>query len=78
MENVSLNASDITAYCFHGLIEFLLTTARDEDVCALFYKVLCCSEPYSGCATSNHGMVVSSPFASRIDRSLGGAGQCAV
>src|SRR5260221_14731479 len=30
--NVSLNAGNIAADCLHRLIEFLLTTARDEDV----------------------------------------------
>src|ERR1700719_1638277 len=30
--NISLNAGNIAADCLHGLIEFLLTTARDEDV----------------------------------------------
>src|SRR6202140_386002 len=30
--NVSLNARDIAADCFYGLVEFLLVTARDEDI----------------------------------------------
>ena len=30
--NVSLNASNVAADCLHGLVKFLLATARDEDV----------------------------------------------
>src|SRR5882757_3295168 len=51
--NVSLNASNVAANCFHSLVELLLTTARDEDVGSFFYKELCCSQPYPGCATGN-------------------------
>jgi hypothetical protein len=29
----------------HGLVEFLLTTARDEDVGTLFHEEFCCSQP---------------------------------
>src|ERR1700730_6620709 len=52
--NVSLNASNVATDCFHGLVEFLLTTARDEDVGTLFHEELCCSQPYPCCATGNH------------------------
>src|SRR5579859_133254 len=51
--NVSLNASDVAANCFHGLIELLLTAARDEDIGAFFYEELRRSQPYPGCATGN-------------------------
>jgi hypothetical protein len=51
--NVSLNASEVAADCFHGLVEFFLTTARDEHVGTLFYEELCCSQPDPGCATCN-------------------------
>ena len=43
--NISLNASDVAANCLHGLVEFLLTTARDEDVGTLFHEEFCCSQP---------------------------------
>src|ERR1700691_3858293 len=52
--NVSLNASNIAANCFQGLVKLLLATTRDEDVGALFYKELRCSQPYPGRASSNH------------------------
>src|ERR1700682_3215498 len=30
--NVSLNARNVGADCLHGLVEFLLAAARDEDI----------------------------------------------
>src|SRR5712671_777883 len=48
--DVPLNARHVDADCRHGLIEFLLAAARDEDVCALFDEELSCSQPYSLCA----------------------------
>src|SRR6202034_2383063 len=52
--NVSLNASNIAANRFHGLVEFRLTTACDEDVSALFYEDLSGRQSYPGRASSNH------------------------
>src|ERR1700722_4140865 len=52
--NVSPNSNNVGANCFHGLVEFLLTTAGDEDVGALLYEELCRSQPDPCCATSNH------------------------
>ena len=40
--NISLNAGNIAADCLHGLIEFILTTARDEDVSTFSDEELCC------------------------------------
>src|ERR1700733_1219952 len=42
--NVSLDARDFAPDRLHGLVEFLLPTARDEDIGALFDKNLCCSQ----------------------------------
>src|ERR1700691_26278 len=39
--NVSLNAGYIGADCLHGLVEFLLPTARDENVGTLSDEKLC-------------------------------------
>ena len=39
--NVALNAGNVAADCLHGLIKFLLATARDEDVGALFDEEFC-------------------------------------
>ncbi len=41
--DVSLNASYVAADCLHGLVEFLLATARDEDIGTLFDEELSCS-----------------------------------
>src|SRR5882762_1368784 len=44
--NVSLNACNVLADCLHGLVEFLLATACDEDVGTFVNKQLSCREPY--------------------------------
>src|SRR4029434_1424672 len=44
--NVSLNACNVLADCLHGLVEFLLATACDEDVGTFANKQLSCREPY--------------------------------
>src|ERR1700757_221544 len=43
--NVSLNSRNVGADGLHGLVEFLLATARDEDERALFYEKLCRRQP---------------------------------
>src|SRR5260221_10165147 len=40
--DVPLNARHVAADCRHGLIEFLFSAARDEDVCTLFDAELSC------------------------------------
>src|SRR6266849_8817413 len=45
ISNVSLNTRNVAADCLYGLIEFLLPTARDEDVGALFDEKFCRSQP---------------------------------
>ncbi len=42
--NVSLNSRNVGADCLHGLVEFLLAAARDEDERALFDEKLCRSQ----------------------------------
>jgi len=39
--NVSLNARNVAAHGLHGLVEFLLAAARDEDIGTLFDEKLC-------------------------------------
>src|ERR1700734_1056068 len=51
--NVSLNASNVAANCFHGLVEFFLTTARDEYISPFLDEKLCRSQPYSTRAAGN-------------------------
>ena len=45
ISNVSLNTRNVAADYLYGLIEFLLPTARDEDVGALFDEKFCRSQP---------------------------------
>src|SRR5258707_497528 len=51
--NVALNARNIAADCLHGLVEFLLPAARDEDVGTLFDEKLCRGKPNPFCATGD-------------------------
>src|SRR5258708_2974387 len=53
--NVSLNPRNVAADCLYGLIEFLLATARDEDVGTLLGKELCRSQPNSFCPAGDDG-----------------------
>src|SRR5216683_3618668 len=43
--NVSLNSRHVGADCLHGLVEFFLAAARDEDIGTLFDEPLCSSQP---------------------------------
>src|ERR1700676_4225337 len=47
--NVSLNSRNVGADCLHGLVEFLLPAARDEDIGTLFDEKLCRSQPNPFC-----------------------------
>src|ERR1700719_4599701 len=52
--DVSLNSRNVGADCLHGLVEFLLPTARDEDIGALFDEKLGRSQPNPFCAASDN------------------------
>src|SRR4029077_9407513 len=47
--NVSLNSRNVGADRLHGLVEFLLAAARDEDIRTLFDEKLCRSQPNPFC-----------------------------
>src|ERR1700704_347286 len=53
--NVSLNARNIAADCLHGLVEFLLAAARDEDIGTLFDEKLRRSESNPFCPVGDDG-----------------------
>src|SRR6266852_8215761 len=53
--NVSLNSGNVGSDCFHGLVEFLLAAARDEDMGTLFDEELCRSQPNPFCAAGDDG-----------------------
>ena len=43
--DVAVNACRVTTDRRHSLVEFLLAAASDEDICALIYEELRCSQP---------------------------------
>src|SRR6266404_8305326 len=51
--NISLNSRNVGANCLHGLVEFLLPAARDEDIGTLFDEKLCRGKPNPFCATGD-------------------------
>src|SRR6202171_174849 len=51
--NISLNARNVGADCLHGLVEFLLAAARDEDIGTLFDEKLCRSQSNAFCAAGD-------------------------
>src|SRR5260370_10375314 len=64
--NISLNARNIAADCLHGLVEFLLAAARDEDIRTLFDKKLRRGESNPFCAAGNDGGLACEPFRHRF------------
>src|ERR1700676_2894174 len=46
---VSLNSRNVGADCLHGLVEFLLAAARDEDIGTLFDEQFSSSQPDPFC-----------------------------
>src|SRR2546425_8627438 len=53
--NVSLNSRNVGADCLHGLVEFLLAAARDENIGTLFDEELCRSQSNPFCAAGDDG-----------------------
>src|SRR6267378_2846618 len=47
--NVSLNSRNVGADCLHGLVEFLLAAAGNEDIGTLFDEKLCRSQSNPFC-----------------------------
>src|SRR5258706_2045646 len=43
--NISLNARNVAAESLYGVVEFLLATARNEDIRTLFDEKICRSQP---------------------------------
>src|SRR5882724_8511093 len=64
--NVSLNSRHVRADCLHGIVEFLLTTARDEDIRTLFDENLCRSKSNPFCTASDDGGLAFEPFGHRM------------
>src|SRR5216683_8234116 len=53
--NVSLNSRNVGADCLHGLVEFPLAAARDEDIGTLVDEKFCRSQPNPFCAAGDDG-----------------------
>src|SRR3989442_8568197 len=53
--NVSLNSGNVGADCLHGLVEFLLAAARDEDIGTLFDEKFSRSQPNPFCPAGDDG-----------------------
>src|ERR1700719_1201675 len=60
--NVSLNSRNVDADCLHGLVEFLLAAARDEDIGTLFDEELCRSQSNPFCAAGDDGRLAFELF----------------
>src|SRR6266446_5343768 len=60
--NVSLNSRNVGADCLHGLVEFLLAAARDEDIGTLFDEKFCRSQPNPFCAAGDDGRLAFELF----------------
>src|SRR2546428_10012722 len=68
--NVSLNSRNVRADCLHGLVEFLLAAARDEDIGPLFDEKFSSSQPNPFCPASDDGGPAFEPFGHCLSPSL--------
>src|SRR6266481_2449209 len=64
--NVALNARNIAADCLHGLVEFVLSAARNEDIGTLFDKKLRRGESNPFCATGDDSNLTFQLFRHRF------------
>src|SRR6202165_3087277 len=62
LSNVSLNSRNVAADCLHGLVEFPLPTARDENICTLFDEKLCRSQSNPFCPAGDDSDLAFEPF----------------
>src|SRR6516164_4187370 len=60
--NVPLNARNVGADGLHGLFEFLLASARNEDIGILFDEKVCRSKANPFCAAGDDGGLAFEPF----------------
>src|SRR5438094_3241809 len=68
--NVSLNSRNVGADCLHGLVEFLLAAARDEDIGTLFDEKFSSSQPNPFCPASDNGGLALELFGHCLSPSL--------
>src|SRR6266853_5340935 len=55
--NVSLHPRNVGTDCLHGLVEFLLAAARDEDIGTFFDEKLCRSQSNPFCAAGDDSVL---------------------
>jgi len=66
LRDISLNSRNVGADCLHGLVEFVLAAARDEDIGALFDEKLCSSESDPFCGAGDDGDLTFELFRHRF------------
>src|ERR1700692_1179546 len=64
--DVPLNSRNVGADCLHSLVEFLLATARYEDIGTLFDEKFCRSEPNPFCSAGDDGGLAFELFSHRL------------
>jgi hypothetical protein len=60
--DVAPNSRNVGADCLHSPVEFLLATARYEDIGTLFDEKFCRSEPNPFCSAGDDGGLASELF----------------
>src|SRR6266851_9439678 len=68
--NVSLDSRNVGADGLHGLVEFLLAAACDEDIGTLFDEELCSSQPNPFCPAGDDGGLAFELFGHGVFPSL--------
>src|SRR5260370_17292924 len=63
--NVSLNSRNVGADCLHGLVEFPLAAARDEDIGTLLDEECCSGQPNPVCPAGDDGGLAFKLFGHR-------------
>src|SRR5882757_3367295 len=74
--NVSLNAKNVAADCLYGLIEFLLATAGNENISALFDEKLCRGQSNPFCSAGDDGDLTFELFRHRFSPLLLRCNKC--
>jgi len=64
--NVALNSRNVGADFLDGVVEFLLTAARDEDIRTLLDEEFCRSQPNSFCPAGDDGGLAFELFRHRL------------
>src|SRR5580693_5002367 len=64
--DVALNSGNVGADCLRSLVEFLLATARYEDIGTLFDEKFCRSELNPFCSAGDEGGLACELFSHRL------------